>query len=179
MSVFLLPLIGRVIAIEIEPFDEKIYLCPTKKSIQIIENHIGNVDTTMRGTLPAFGVLGLSSTPMRSIFSGDITIEGDTEVAHQFQQLFKQLDVDFEEVLSRLTGDIVAHNVGNLFRSGQQWTGESIQTFKLNSKEFLQEETRDLPASPEAELLYQQVDDVRSNVDRLVARLDQIQINRL
>jgi ubiquinone biosynthesis protein UbiJ len=123
--------------------------------------------------------MGLSSTPMRSIFSGEVQIEGDTQVAHKFQQLFEKLDIDLEEKLSHFTGDVIAHKIGNIFRSGQNWTEESINTFKLNSKEFLQEETRDLPAAPEADQFYQLVDQLRSDYDRLLARIKKIQATQL
>ncbi len=174
VSLFLDPLAGKVIAINIQPFDETLYLCPTTDKIQILENYLNEVDAGISGTLSALGLMGLSATPMRSIFSGEVSISGDTHIAHQFQQLFEKLDIDLEEKISHLTGDIVAHKIGNLFRSGQRWTQESIESFKLNSKEFLQEETKDLPAGPEAEILYSQIDDLRSDFDRLAARIEQL-----
>ena len=173
-SLFIAPLEGKVIAIKVLPFNETLYLCPTTDKIQLLEHYEQEVDTTISGTLSALGLMSLSSTPMRSIFSGEVKIEGDTHVADKFQQLFKKLDIDLEEKLSQFTGDIVAHKIGNLFRSGQNWTEESIETFKLNSKEFLQEETRDLPAGPEADIFYQQVDQLRSDFDRLSARVEQL-----
>ena len=173
-SLFLTPLAGKVIAINIQPFDETIYLCPTKDRIQVLENYLPEVDSTISGTLSALGLMGLSNTPMRSIFNGEVTITGDTDTAHKFQQLFEQLDIDLEEKLSQFTGDIVAHKIGNFFRNGQQWTAESIETFKSNTKEFLQEETRDLPAGPEADILYNQIDEIRSDFDRLSARIEQL-----
>jgi ubiquinone biosynthesis accessory factor UbiJ len=45
----------------------------------------------------------------------------------------------------------------------------------LNSSEFLQEETRDLPAKPEAELFYRHVDTLRMDYDRLAARIARLQ----
>ena len=173
-SLFITPLAGKVIAIKILPFNETLYLCPTTNKIQLLEHYTQEVDTTISGTLSALGLMGLSSTPMRSIFSGEVKIEGDTQVADKFQQLFKKLDIDLEEQLSQFTGDIVAHKIGNLFRSSQNWTEETIETFKLNCKEFLQEETRDLPAGPEADIFYQQVDQLRSDFDRLSARIELI-----
>jgi ubiquinone biosynthesis protein UbiJ len=178
ISLFLTPIPGKVIAINILPFNETIYLCPTPDNIQLLEKHTSEVDATISGTLSALGLMGLSSMPMRSIFSGEVKIEGDTHVAHKFQQLFEKLDIDLEEKLSQFTGDIIAHKVGNLFRSGQSWTEESIETFKLNSKEFLQEETRNLPAAPEAEIFYHQVDEIRADLDRLSARIQQLKINK-
>jgi len=174
VSLFLIPLAGKVIAINIQPVDETIYLCPTKDKIQVLENYLPEVDATISGTLSALGLMGLSNTPMHSIFNGEVTITGDTETAHKFQQLFDKLDIDLEEKLSQFTGDIIAHKIGNFFRNGQQWTAESIETFKSNTKEFLQEETRDLPAGPEADILYNQIDEIRSDFDRLSARIEQL-----
>lgn len=179
VSLFLTPISGKVIAINILPFNETLYLCPTTDKIQILENYTQKVDTTISGTLSTLGFMGLSSTPMRSIFSGEVKIEGDTHVAHKFQQLFEKMDIDLEEKLSNFTGDVIAHKIGNIYRSGQNWTEESINTFKLNSKEFLQEETRDLPAAPETDQFYQHVDQLRSGYDRLLARIEKIQVNHL
>jgi len=176
VSLFLTPVANKVIAINIQPFNETIYLCPTTDKIQVLENYLPAVDATISGTLSALGLMGLSSTPMRSIFSGEVKIEGDTQIAHKFQQIFDKLDIDLEEKLSQVTGDIVAHKVGNFFRSGQQWSTESVETFKLNTKEFLQEETRDLPAGPEADIFYHQIDEIRSDFDRLSARIEQLKI---
>ncbi len=174
VSVFLTPLANKVIAINILPFNETVYLCPTKDKIQLLESYTSDADATLSGTLSALGLMGLSSTPMHSLFSGEVTIEGDTRVAQKFQQIFNRLDIDLEEKLSYFTGDIIAHKIGNLFRSSQNWSQETLETFKLNSKEFLQEETRDLPAGPEADIFYQQVDKIRADFDRLDARIKQL-----
>jgi ubiquinone biosynthesis protein UbiJ len=175
VSLFLAPIAGKVIAVNILPFNETVFFCPTNDNIQLLESYESEVDATISGTLSALGLMGLSSTPMRSIFSGEVTIEGDTQVAHKFQQIFDKLDIDLEEKLSQFTGDIFAHNIGNFFRNSQNWAEETVETFKLNSKEFLQEETRDLPTETEANILNQQIDEIRSDFDRLSARIDLLQ----
>ncbi len=173
-GLFLTPLAGKVIAVTIEPFDETLYLCPTTDKIQILEYYQGDVDTTITGTLTALGLMGLNASSMRSVFNGDVGIEGDTHIGQKFQQLFKNLDIDLEEKLSQVTGDIVAHKVGNLFRSGRHWSQQSLETLRLNTEEFLQEETRDLPAKAEADIFYRQVDELRSDFDRLHARIERL-----
>jgi len=173
-SVFLTPLAGKTIAVTIEPFTETLYLCPTPDKIQILETYQGDVDTTISGTLTALGLMGLNASSMRSIFNGEVRIEGDTHIGQKFQQLFKNLDIDLEEKLSQITGDIVAHKVGNLFRSGRDWSQQSLETFRLNSEEFLQEETRNLPAQAEADIFYHQVDELRSDFDRLITRVERL-----
>ncbi|MFU8788685.1 MAG: SCP2 domain-containing protein [Methylobacter sp.] len=171
---FLTPLAGKVIAVTIKPFDETLYLCPTTDSIQCLDQFPGQADTHLTGSMLALGLMGLSATPMRSIFSGEVTIEGDMHIGRKFQELFAKLDIDLEEKLSQFTGDIIAHKVANFFRAGQSWGKDSLETFRLNAKEFLQEETRDLPAAPEVDIYAAHVDELRTDVDRLQSRIERL-----
>jgi len=172
---FLAPLAGKVIAVTVLPFELTLYLCPAADSIQCLDQFPGSPDTRLIGSLWALGLMGLSSTPMRSVFSGEVKIEGDMHTGRKFQELFAKLDLDLEEQLSQFTGDIIAHKVANFFRSGQRWSKDSIETFKLNATEFLQDETRDLPSAPEMDIYYAQVDDVRTDFDRLQYRLERLE----
>ncbi len=176
-SNLLSPIAGKVVAIEISSFNQTIYLCPTTTSLQILETYNDTVDAKISGSLSALGLMGLSATPMRSLFQGDVRIEGDTQVAHKFQSLFAKLDINLEAKLARYTGESFAQQFGSLFRSSRDWSQQSLTSFKLNLQEFLQEETRDLPAKPEADELFQQIDASRSDFDRLNARIDRLQNN--
>ena len=174
-AVFLTPLSGKIIAMTLLPFNETIYLCPTSDSIQLLDYSPDQPDTQLTGSVFAFGLMGLSSKPMRSIFSGEIKIEGDMQTGRKFQELFAKLDINLEQQLARYTGDTIARNISQFFRAGQNWSKESIETFRLNASEFLQEETRDLPAVPEADLFYAQVDELRTDFDRLQSRVERLE----
>ncbi|MGJ0485628.1 MAG: ubiquinone biosynthesis accessory factor UbiJ [Methylomicrobium sp.] len=175
VSELLSPLAGKVIGLTIEPFGETLYLCPTGNTIQVLDDYPGAPDTRIGGSLWALGLMGISAKPMRSVFSGEVRIEGDMTTGRRFQELFDRLDIDLEEKLSRFTGDVIAHQIGNIFRKTTRWTRQSIRTFELNLSEFLQEETRDLPAGPEAEILYRQVDQLRADFDRLNSRIERLE----
>lgn len=171
---FLTPLAGKVIAITLEPFNETLYLCPTADKIQCLESFMGDVDTTISGSLIALGLMGLAKNPLHSIYTGEVKIDGDMEVGRKLQTLFARLDINLEKKLARYTGETIAHNVGHLFRAGKSWTAEAVKTFKLNASEFLTEETRDLPAKPEADSFYRQVDTLRMDYDRLAAHITRL-----
>ena len=174
-SVFLAPLAGKIIAVTILPFAETIYLCPSSDSIQLLDYCPDQPDTQMTGSVFAFGLMGLSSKPMRSIFSGEVKIEGDMNTGRKFQELFEKLDINLEQQLARYTGDNLAHNISQFFRSGQNWSKESIETFRLNASEFLQEETRDLPSATEVNIFFAQVDELRTDFDRLQSRIERLE----
>jgi ubiquinone biosynthesis protein UbiJ len=172
---FLAPLVGKIIAVTITPFNETIYLCPSSDAIQLLDYSPEPPDTQLTGSVFALGLMGLSSKPMRAVFSGEVIIVGDMNTGRKFQELFAKLDINLERQLARYTGDTVAHNISQFFRAGQDWSKESVETFKLNASEFLQEETRDLPAGPEVDIFYAQVDELRMDFDRLQSRVERLE----
>ncbi|MCX7097164.1 MAG: SCP2 sterol-binding domain-containing protein [Methylococcales bacterium] len=172
---FLAPLVGKTIAVTITPFNETIYLCPNETSIQLLDYYPDAPDTHLTGSLFALGLMGLSAKPMRTIFSGAVTIEGDMHTGRKFQALFANLDINLEQQLGRLTGDTLARTISQFVKSGQNWGKESIETFNLNASEFLQEETRDLPAAPEVDIFYAQVDTLRNDYERLQSRIERLE----
>ncbi len=172
---FLAPLAGKVIAVTILPFNESIYLCPATDSIQVLDEFPGQPDTRLTGSVLALGLMGLGSKPQPSNFFGEVEIAGDMATGRQFQELFGKLDIDLEEKLSYYTGDIIAHQIGRFFRAGQSWGKDSIETFRLNAAEFLQEETRDLPAGPEIDIFYARVEELRNDFERLQSRVERLE----
>jgi len=171
----LAPIAGKVIELTVEPFGETLYLCPTHDAVQVLDAYPGEPDTRISGSLWSLGLMGISAKPMRSVFSGEVKIEGDMTTGRKFQALFDKLNIDLEEKLSQVTGDVIAHQIGNLFRAGSRWTRQSLRTFELNLSEFLQEETRDLPAGPEADIFYRHVDELRTDFDRLNSRIERLE----
>jgi ubiquinone biosynthesis protein UbiJ len=141
----------------------------------MLESWHGEVDARLTGSLSALGLMGLSATPMHAFFKGDVKIEGDTETAHKLQKLFAKLDLNLENRLAQITGVGFAHNLGQVFQQGRQWLRNSSHSLRLNIEEYLQEETRDLPAKPEAELLFGAIDLCRSDYDRLKARVERLE----
>lgn len=165
------PMAGRTIALVLEPFGWTLYLCPGEGTVQLLPECPCAVDVTLRGSPWAFARLGLSDDPRQELFGGDVTVSGDMDVARRLQNLFARLDIDWEEHLSQLTGDFAANRLGRVLRGSRDWLRETGRTFRLNLTEYLQEESRDLPAVSEAGFFCDEVDRLRADVERLEARI--------
>lgn len=109
--------------------------------------------------------------PEAALRSGAVHIQGDAEVAQNFSELLDQARPDLEEELSRLIGDIAAHQIGRAARSALSFARRAADTFAQNVSEYLQEEGRDVPSRTEAEEFLGGVDTLREDVDRFEARL--------
>lgn len=168
---------GRVIKIELRGLDMDFYLLPDDKGIQVMGTYEGDADTCLSGSPLAMMKMGLSSDATKSLFSGDVEISGDTELGSQFKQILDELDIDWEEHLSHLTGDIIAHQVGRFFRGASKWGEQAKDTLALDVSDYLQEEKRLVATQPEVEHFNSEVDKMRGDTDRLEARVKRIQDN--
>lgn len=101
---------------------------------------------------------------------GGVTFNGDAQVLEEFVQLFELAKPDLEEELSRATGDVIAHEAFRVAGSVSAWTRRALDALALNTAEYLQEESRDLPARHEAEGFYGDVESLRDDVERALAR---------
>ena len=113
----------------------------------------------------------------RVLFEGEVKISGDVELGQQFKQVLDRLHIDWEEALSQLTGDIVAHKAGHFLREIGSWWANSRERLSANGAEYLQQEMWVLPTRAEVEQFYQAVETLRDDVARLKARLEQFEPN--
>ncbi|HEY5807796.1 MAG TPA: hypothetical protein VIT67_07495, partial [Povalibacter sp.] len=95
-----------------------------------------------------------------------------------FSELLKHARPDLEEELSRVIGDVAAHQVGNVARSVLAFGRRATDTFSQNIAEYLQEEGRDLPTRVEADEFIAGVDTLRDDVERVAARLSLLESRR-
>ena len=113
--------------------------------------------------------------PEVALRSGAVHIEGDAEVAQTFSELLKHARPDLEEELSRVIGDVAAHQIGNAARSAFAFGRRAADTLAQNVAEYLTEEGRDLPSRVEADEFVAGVDKLRDDVARFEARLAQLE----
>ena len=165
-------LAGKSVAINILPFDVTLYWQFTETEVLLSLNEIKVPDVIFTGTPIAFTQIGLSREhPMRHLLRGDVRIHGDTTVAQAMQHLLTDLDIDWEEHLSAICGDTIAHQAGKLARRGKRWVGAALSSLRMNVTEYLQEESRQLPSGVEVRKFLNDVDEVRMATDRLTARV--------
>ena len=109
-----------------------------------------------------------------AIRDGSLELIGDAETAQAFQELLSTAKPDFEESLSAVVGDATAHSLGMASNSVRSWASDVRSTMGANIREYLQEESRDLPSRYEFERFDSAVGKLRDDVGRLAARIDRL-----
>jgi len=164
---------GRLIAVRLKGIDLSLYLMPTDRGVQVHSHYSGAPDAEILGT--PMGLLSLGLGNNDAMFEGEVEIRGDVELGQDFKRLLDQLEIDWEEQLSRLTGDALAHHIGRVVRGGLQWGRSAIETLARDVAEYLQEESRDLPTRAEVTPLLDGIDEFRDDLARLEARIARLQ----
>jgi ubiquinone biosynthesis protein UbiJ len=163
---------GRVVAIHVEGANLTLYFIADQQGrLQVLGNLGGEPDCRMSGTPLNLMNSALARHKEDALFSGRVTISGDTDLASRFSEILSGLEIDWEEQLSRLTGDVVAHEAGNRMRSFGRWADRTGDISRQNLREYLQEEARLVPTRYEVAQWQNEVDVLRDDSERLVARV--------
>jgi ubiquinone biosynthesis protein UbiJ len=120
--------------------------------------------------LRADGVSGVKRT--RAELSGDL------DVAERYAKLLKLARPDVEEEAAKWLGDVPAHALGSAVRGLGAWLARAGAALRMNTAEFLQEESRAMPAPLEAQVFYADVERLRDDVERAAARLARLERQR-
>lgn len=166
---------GKVFAIELDGLGQTLYLLPVADGLLVQSHFEGEPDATLTGTPIAFAELSLGEHGNRVLFAGDVKISGDLRLGQDFQRILDEMDIDWEEVLSQYTGDVIAHKVGDLLRGFSQWGQNALLTTGRNAAEYFQQESMDLPLQDEVAPFLSDVDKLRDDVERLAARVARLQ----
>lgn len=114
------------------------------------------------------------------LLSGDanaqtlVTIDGDTELAAVMSRVLRNMSWEYEEDLSRLIGDVPAHQLTEFGR----WTVSGVRRQTINVAEMLteywQEERPMIAKKRHIRQFMQDVEDLRDDLERLEKRLDRL-----
>jgi ubiquinone biosynthesis protein UbiJ len=164
---------GRVIAIQLTDLGQTLYCHPGNWGLRLsLEAPGREVDAIIRGKLIALANLALRDDKLSASMQQRIEISGQAATAQKFQRLLEQVDIDWEEQLSLLVGDVMAYRIGQGLRSARGWLADSAESLSIAGRDYLQEESGNLPTSVEFDHFKQQVTATRQAVERVEALLN-------
>ena len=172
---------GAVFEAHVLGVDTRFQLHPSATGVGVVlvgsdgQRPAAVADVTISG--PPFTLLRLlgSMDSVDGVLPPDVSISGELQLVQKLTSLAKRANIDWEEPLSKLFGDSVAHEVGRGVRGLVSWARAASETFSSDVGEYLREERRLTPTRLEVDDFATRVDRVRDDVERLelrVARLN-------
>ena len=168
-------LADKVIAVELQGVNLRLHFLPHMQGVQVLSAYEGEPDVLLRGAPLALLRLAVSATPSDALFAGGVEVRGDAATGQAFQDILRALRIDWEELVARVAGDDVAHQTGRAARAAAAQVRHVARSLEADTGEYLIEEAELLTPRHDLEGFLNSVDVLRSDVDRLEARLQRLE----
>lgn len=116
-------------------------------------------------------LLWTPETQMNALFRDRLHLTGDALLAQEVKALFDTVDIDWESILARWTGDLFAYQVGVHIKQFRERRHRKQSAFAFQLSNFLQEEIQVTPPKEAIADFCDEVDALVLAVERLEARL--------
>lgn len=163
---------GKVIRLRVtgDPAFE-IFVLPEESGVRLRTEHERDADVTLSGDIPVILRFAARRLLPEVVAAGEVQISGDIALGQRFQKILEQADIDWEEPLARVLGDVPGHQLGRALRDLGGWMRQTLRTLQQDLGEYLQEESRLLPVRARANAFRQSVESLQRDLENLEQRL--------
>lgn len=165
---------GHVITITLLPLHFTFQMTFSEQGIQLYPQELLAAETKITGTPLQLGRIMMTKEAKHHFFTDDLTIEGNAELGQQVISLFDAVNIDWEEYLSHLIGDVPAYHAGQFVRDINKWLHRLDDSFSHQVNEYVHEEAAWLPSREALHDFFMDIDTLRMDADRIEARIKQL-----
>lgn len=162
---------GRVLAIECRQPPVSAYFLLTADGVEIYDSCETTIDATIRA-----GAIGLlrqlaAERPDVAPAGGDVQVVGDARFVQDIVRIARDVDIDWEEPLARIVGDVAARQVGELLRGAADFLKRAAGSLRRDGEDFLRHELAIFPSKQAMREFLRDIDELRLDTDRAAARV--------
>ena len=160
--------INDILAIESTLPHLCLYMHGQAGGIRVLAHCEAPISTQLTGS--PLALLNLLKQPTTLANSG-VTLVGSTALLQQWQSILQSLDIDWEDAISQVLGDIAGPLSATGIRNTAQYVKAQAKEHARLIAEYLPEEAQMVPSKPEVDRFLDHVDQLKLRVDRISARI--------
>lgn len=134
------------------------------------EDAESNADAVVELTPETLSQWASGESIERLMFSGKLSIRGRTHLLEATRELFTDLDIDWENELAALLGDMPAHSLAEGLRRMARFGLRAKDELLADVSEYVFEEAKLLPGRQQRDVLRDHLTELEVATDRLEAR---------
>ncbi|MBL0499112.1 SCP2 sterol-binding domain-containing protein [Aeromonas caviae] len=169
-------LTGKVLKLELREL-KPLWFVFSERRLDVLARFEGEAeaDAVLSLSLTALGLLKEPSALTRYIREEKLDLSGDPQLVQAFSALLGELDIDWEEELSRYTGDVVAHTLCSGARQARRFVGRELCRSQRQVAEYLTEEARLAPGPLEVASFNDDVEELAQQMKAIELRLARLE----
>lgn len=119
----------------------------------------------------AMAKMAANASDTSSFAGSGVQLSGNLETLHKLHKILSQLNIDWDGALADLVGDVPAHIIGSAVRKSKQIHKQTLQRATSALSEVAKEELEIIPSQNAFVQFKQEVRQMASDTDRLMARI--------
>lgn len=165
---------GKLVCIRLLGMGD-VYLRLLADGVSISLENLAEPDVTLMGRPSDFMPVAMADDKAAALMASQVDIDGDTQLATALSHIASALDIDWEAMVSPVTGGLLAHQLGQGLRGLMTWGQQTAATMVTASSDYVQDEVQWVTPAPLLERFARDVDQVRLRADRLAARIERLE----
>jgi len=166
---------GKTMTLNITTLGQSISVTPYAEGLEFSHSAPEHVDVTLSVTLAAMLKLSRDGLDNADLAPGELEIVGDPIIGQRFAQVMAKLDIDWQSLLAERIGESPAKAVGLAAGQAKSFADESRLKFKAFVNDLIAKDLELVADKRSVENFLDQVDIIRADTDRLMARLSRLQ----
>ena len=162
---------GQVLVIDCNMPDLRIAIEAQQQQIIVHTDWDGEAAVTLEGSMIAMAKMAANASDTSSFAGSGVQLSGNLETLHKLHKILSQLNIDWDGALADLVGDVPAHIIGSAVRKSKQIHKQTLQRVTSALSEVAQEELEIIPSQNAFAQFKQEVRQMASDTDRLMARI--------
>lgn len=168
-------LISKTLGVRLKGLGLTFYIHFAHDHVQVSQGHIEQPDLMIAA--PPFTLLRMacSQDTSQALQEPELELTGDATLALTFKQFLDKLDIDWDYYLSSVIGPRLSHKSQQILGSVKNQIKQNRQSCQNNLQDYIHYEINLTPTPQALEDFYQQIDELKMEVDLCASRLQHLQ----
>ena len=110
----------------------------------------------------------------RPLANPALRLSGDVQLINDLLHTLQALDIDWQDYLSPVLGDVITRQLGQFNDDARSWAQQANASLRRNIEDYLKEEKKVFPHRSQLEQFDEGLDQLKLKIDRLNARADHV-----
>ncbi len=167
---------GKLLRLDLEGFGISLFFTFLYGAVQVSLDAEDEPDTIISGSPVAlFSMAAPDEISDWGLPGSGVNIQGDATLARDIGRIFGQLDPDWAGPLTSILGDTLGYQVASGIKQGAEAVVSAARSSADQAAYYFRDEASILVTSADMQAFSDSVDTLRDAVERMQARVDQLQ----
>ena len=166
---------GKVLHIECQLPALDIFVLILPRGLRLSATCDQAVDGKISSTASNLLTLLLNKQDALPLANPTLQVSGDALLVQEVYEIFAELNVNWQDPLSLVIGDVATWQLESSVKNFAAWSGEAAASVVANLDEYMHEEARLIPSQAELDAHTSRLESLKLRIDRLQARKSLLQ----